>query len=65
VPDIDTYDTSNYEKDNNLFSIIKIKINTLGKFKDDLVGEILSEFVGVKTALWVRTKKRYSMKIYL
>jgi len=65
VPNIDTYDTSNYEKDNNLFSIIKIKINTIGKFKDDLVGEILSEFVGVKTALWVRTKKRYSMKIYL
>ena len=59
MPDIDTYDTSNNEKDNNLFSTIKIKINTIGKFKDDLVGEILSEFVGVKTVLWLRTKKKY------
>ena len=41
--DVDIYDTSNYKSDNKLFSTKNIKV--IAKFKDELGGKIMSEFV--------------------
>ena len=44
--DVDIYDTSNYKSDTKLFSTKNKKV--IGKFKDELGGKIMSEFVGLR-----------------
>ena len=44
--DVGIYDTSNYKSDNKLFSTKNKKV--IGKFKDELCGKIMSEFVGLR-----------------
>ena len=51
---IHLYDTSNYKKDHFLYNLQNRK--KLGKFKDEVKGEIIEEFVGLRP-------KMYSFKI--
>ena len=44
--DVDIYDTSNYKSCNKPFSRKNKKV--IGKFKDELGGKIMSEFVGMR-----------------
>ena len=44
--DVDVYDTSNYAEDHPLFDVKNMKV--IGKFKDELGGKIMTEFVGLR-----------------
>ena len=46
----DLYDTSNYPADHPLFSTANKKI--IGKFKDELGGQLLTEFVGIRPKMY-------------
>ena len=46
----DLYDTSNYQSDHPLFSTANKKIN--GKLKDELGGQLLTEFVGLRSKMY-------------
>ena len=46
----DLYDTSNYQSDHPLFSTANKKI--IGKFKDELGGQLLTEFIGIRPKMY-------------
>ena len=48
--DIDKYDTSDFNKDHPLFSTKNKKV--LGKMKDELAGQSLDEFVGLRAKMY-------------
>ena len=47
---LDEYDTSNYPADHPLFSTANKKI--IGKFKDELGGQLLTEFIGIRPKMY-------------
>ena len=47
---LDDYDTSNYPADHPLFSNTNKKI--IGKFKDELGGQLLTEFIGIRPKMY-------------
>ena len=49
IDNIDMHDTSNYKSDSMLFSWKNKKV--IGKFKDELGGKVMSEFVGLRSVL--------------
>ena len=49
----DIYDTSNYKSDSVLFSVKNKKV--IGKFKDELGGKVMSEFVGLRSKSYAFT----------
>ena len=49
----DQYDTSNYPEDHPLHSTTNKKV--VGKFKDELGGRIMSEFVGLRSKMYAYT----------
>lgn len=52
------FDTSNFE-DNNIYGLPKANMKMPGYFKDELGGEIISEFVGLRAKLYcVRTENK-------
>lgn len=54
-PDIDQFDTWDYPE-NNIFGIKRHNNKVIGKFKDELKGEIVSELVGLRPKVYsVRT----------
>ncbi len=48
--DINIYDTSNYSPESELFSSKNKKV--IGKFKDELGGSVMSEFVGLRSKVY-------------
>ena len=46
----DLYDTSNYSPDHQLFSNTNKKV--IGKFKDELGGKVLTEFIGIRPKMY-------------
>ena len=42
----DQYDTSNYAKDHPLYDLTNMKV--VGKFKDELGGKLMTEFIGLR-----------------
>ena len=46
----DLYDTNNYQSDHPLFSTANKKI--IGKFKDELGGQLLTEFIGIRPKMY-------------
>ena len=48
VPDIDMFDTWDYPK-NNIYGIKRHNNKVIGKFKDELKGEIATEVVGLRS----------------
>ena len=46
----DLYDTSNYSPDHQLFSDTNKKV--IGKFKDELGGKVLTEFIGIRPKMY-------------
>ena len=44
--DMSVFDTSNYPEDHPLFSDLNRKV--IGKFKDELGGRVMMEFVGLR-----------------
>ncbi|XP_065180179.1 uncharacterized protein LOC135810614 [Sycon ciliatum] len=50
---MDQYDTSNYPTDHPLHSLANKKV--VGKFKDELGGRIMSEFVGLRSMMYAYT----------
>ncbi len=53
IDNIDMYDTSNYKSDSMLFSLKNKKV--IGKFKDELGGKVMSEFVGLRSKSYAFT----------
>ena len=53
---IEWFDTSNFDKNDNRPSEIGINEKVIGKFKDELGGKILTEFVGRRTATYAYTQ---------
>ena len=49
IDNIDMYDASNYKSDRMLFSLKNKKV--IGKFKHELGGKVMSEFVGLRSSL--------------
>ena len=47
---LDDYDTSNYPADHPLFSTANKKV--IGKFKDELGGKVMAEFVGIRPKMY-------------
>ena len=47
---LDNYDTSNYQPNHPLFSNTNKKI--IGKFKDELGGQLLTEFIGIRPKMY-------------
>ena len=47
---LDDYDTSNYPADHPLFSTANKKV--IGKFKDELGGKVMTEFVGIRPKMY-------------
>ena len=47
---LDDYDTSNYQADHPLFSTANKKV--IGKFKDELGGKVMTEFVGIRPKMY-------------
>ena len=47
---IDHLDTSDYPKDHHLFSLKNKKV--IGKFKDELMGNIMIKFIGIKSKMY-------------
>ena len=52
------FDFSNYSKDHPLYSTANMKV--AGKFKDELGGSVLNEFVGLRPKLYCYTQKSSS-----
>ena len=50
---ISDYDTSNYPADHPLFSTANKKV--IGKFKDELGGKVMTEFVGIRPKMYSYT----------
>ena len=50
---ISDYDTSNYPADHPLFSTANKKV--IGKFKDELGGQLLTEFIGIRPKMYSYT----------
>ena len=50
LQDLDDYDTSNYQADHPLFSTANKK--DIGKFKDELGGKVMAEFVGIRPKMY-------------
>ena len=50
---LDNYDTSNYQPNHPLFSNTNKKI--IGKFKDELGGQLLTEFIGIRPKMYSYT----------
>lgn len=55
------FDTSNFEKD-NVFNIPMVNVKKPGYFKDELGGEIISEFVGLGAKLYCIDSKISTLK---
>ena len=49
----DLYDTSNFETDHRLYDLTNKKV--IGKFKDELGGRIMTEFVGLRPKMYSYT----------
>ena len=50
LQNLDDYDTSNYPADHPLFSTANKKV--IGKFKDELGGKVMTEFVGIRPKMY-------------
>lgn len=62
INDLKKYDTSDYSE-NNQFNIPRVNKKVPGLFKDELNGEIMSEFVGLRSKMYcVRTHGIEKMK---
>ena len=53
LQNLDDYDTSNYPPSHPLFSVKNKKV--IGKFKDELGGKVMSEFVGIRPKMYSYT----------
>ena len=59
-PHLNLFDTSNYHPDHFLFSLVNKKV--IGKFKDELGGLQMGEFVGLKPKLYSFTDEGLNEK---
>ena len=50
LQNLDEYDTNNYPSDHPLFSTANKKV--IGKFKDELGGKVMTEFVGIRPKMY-------------
>ena len=55
------YDTSNYKKDNRLYSNVNAKV--VGLMKDETAGEAVTEFVGLKAKMYSLLVKKNDSKM--